>query len=166
MVNRSFIGLGSNIDDRLENIKHALKLFGNTEECTVVKVSSMYESKPYGYTKQNNFLNCVVEISTTLDLKNLLKVTKEIEQKIGRKQREKWGPREVDLDILFFNDIIYSDAELTVPHNDVMNRDFVLVPLCEISPGFVHPGTKKKICDIITAELEINIIRKFNFNFT
>lgn len=165
MVNRSFIGFGSNLDNRLDYISKALELLDDTEKCKVVKVSSMYESKPYGYTEQNNFLNCVAEISTELDLKDLLKVTKEIEQKIGRQQREKWGPREVDLDILFFNDMIYSDEKLTVPHKDVLNRDFVLVPLCEIAPGFIYPGENKKVCDLSKDQLDKNIIRKLEFNF-
>lgn len=165
MANRSYIGFGSNINDRLEYIGKAIKLLDEINECKVVKVSSVYESKPYGYTKQNNFLNCVAEISTTLTLDDLLKVLKDIEQKIGRKQRKKWGPREVDLDILFFNDLIYSDDKLTVPHKDIMNRDFVLVPLCEIAPELIHPGNKKKVCDVNMSHIETNIIHKFNFNF-
>ena len=165
MESRSFIGLGSNLDDRLGYINKALELLNANEECEVVKVSSMYESKPYGYTEQNNFLNCVAEISTTMNLNDLLKATKEIERQIGRKEREKWGPREVDLDILFFNDMIYSDDKLTVPHRDVINRDFVLVPLCEIAPEFVHPGEKKRVCDLNKDTLEKNIISKLEFNF-
>ncbi len=159
MANRSFIGLGSNIEDRLEHIKEAVELL-NQSKCKVVKISSIYETTPYGYTEQNNFLNCVVEISTTLELKELFGVTKSIEREIGRKKREKWGPREIDLDILFFNDEIYSDERLTVPHKDVLNRDFVLVPLCEITTDFVHPKEGKRICEIALDESEKNIIQK------
>lgn len=165
MENRSYIGLGSNINDRLKNIEKAIELL-NESDCNVVKISSIYETKPYGYTEQNNFLNCVVKILTPLDLQELFEVTKKIEQEIGRKKREKWGPREIDLDILFFNDEIYSDEKLIVPHKDVMNRDFVLVPLCEIASGFVHPKEGKKICEISLDKSEQNIIRKLNYQFS
>lgn len=165
MVNKSYIGFGSNIEDRWKNIKRALTLLNDNENCEVIQVSSIYETRPYGYTEQNNFLNCVAEISTGLILIELFGLTKTIEQRIGRKKRHKWGPREVDLDILFYNDVIYSDDILTVPHKDVLNRDFVLVPLCEIAPEFVHPEAKKKICELSSRDLENNIIRKLEYNF-
>ncbi len=165
MANRCFIGLGSNIDDRITYIQTAIEQLSENE-CEVTKVSSIYETLPYGYTEQNNFLNCVVEISTKLSLRDVFNVTKGIEQQIGRKKREKWGPREIDLDILFYNEEIYSDEKLTVPHKDVMNRDFVLVPLCEIAAGFIHPKEKIKICDIALDQSEKNIIRKFNFQYS
>ena len=165
MENRSYIGLGSNIDDRLQHLEKAVELLKQSD-CEIAKVSSIYETKPYGYTEQNNFLNCVVKILTPLDLQELFKVTKGIEREIGRKKREKWGPREIDLDILFFNDEIYSDEKLTVPHKDVMNRDFVLVPLCEIASGFVHPKERKKICEISLDRSEQNIIRKLDYQIS
>jgi len=165
MVNRSYIGLGSNIEDRFSYINKAIQLLNDSGDCIVEKISSIYESKPYGYKEQNYFLNCAVEISTSLNLLELLKLTKQTEQMIGRKTREKWGPREVDIDILFFNDVVYTDDKLTIPHSDVLNRDFVLVPLCEIAPDFVHPVVKKKICQLSKEKLESNIIRKLEFNF-
>ena len=161
----SYIGLGSNIDDRINYIDRALELLNESPQCKVNSVSSIYESKPYGYTEQNNFLNCVAEISTSLELNKLLKLTKEIEQKIGRQKREKWGPREVDLDILFYNSMVYSDEKLTVPHKDILQRDFVLVPLCEIASEFIHPVVKKKICELSKADIDNNIIRKLEYNF-
>jgi 2-amino-4-hydroxy-6-hydroxymethyldihydropteridine diphosphokinase len=81
---------------------------------------------------------------------------KSIEKKVGRKSRVKWGPREIDLDILFFNDMIYSDDELTIPHKDLLNRDFVLVPLSEIAPDFIHPVISKKIREISIFRTEYN----------
>ncbi|MCZ7601439.1 MAG: 2-amino-4-hydroxy-6-hydroxymethyldihydropteridine diphosphokinase [Melioribacteraceae bacterium] len=166
MENRSFIGFGSNIDDRMAYINKGIELLESENKCSIKNVSSIYETKPYGYTEQNNFLNCVVEISTSLSLQELLNLTKNTESQIGRIKREKWGPREVDLDILFYNDLIYSDEKITVPHKDVLNRDFVLIPLCEIAPDFIHPVEKKKICELSKAELENNIIHKIEFNFT
>jgi 7,8-dihydro-6-hydroxymethylpterin-pyrophosphokinase len=79
----------------------------------------------------------------------LFKFLKSVEQQVGRKVTTKWGPREIDLDILFFNDMIYSDDEITVPHKDLLNRDFVLVPLSEIAPDLIHPLMNKKISEII-----------------
>jgi len=90
----------------------------------------------------------------------LLKFLKSVEQQVGRKITTKWGPREIDLDILFFNDLIYSDSEITIPHKDLLNRDFVLVPLNEIAPGLIHPVVNKKISEIIILTVQTYIIRK------
>lgn len=97
---------------------------------------------------QGEFFNAVFRIRTQLDVKDLFRFLKSVEQKVGRKETVKWGPREIDLDILFYNDLIYSDDEITIPHKDLMNRDFVLVPLCEIAPDFIHPEVNKKISEI------------------
>ncbi|MDZ7763913.1 MAG: 2-amino-4-hydroxy-6-hydroxymethyldihydropteridine diphosphokinase [Melioribacteraceae bacterium] len=164
MANRSFIGLGSNIENRITYLEQSIKQL-NSAECSVVNISSIYETKPYGYTEQNNFLNCVVEISTTFDLLELFEFTKDIENQIGRKKRVRWGPREIDLDILFFNDLVYSDERITVPHKDVLNRDFVLVPLCEIASELIHPQEQRRICEIKLDRAEQNIIRKLDHQF-
>jgi len=79
---------------------------------------------------------------------------------MGRKNLTRWGPREIDLDILFYNDLIYNDAKLAIPHKGIAERDFVLVPLCEIAPDFIHPEINEKICDICNTELKKNIICK------
>ena len=79
----------------------------------------------------------------------MFKFLKSVEQQVGRKVRTKWGPREIDLDILFYNDMVFSDDEITIPHKDLLNRDFVLVPLCEIAPDLIHPIMNKKISEII-----------------
>jgi len=79
----------------------------------------------------------------------LFKFLKLVEKQVGRKVTTKWGPREIDLDILFYNDLIFSDDEITVPHKDLLNRDFVMVPLCEIAPDLIHPSMNKKISEII-----------------
>lgn len=103
-------------------------------------------------------------------MKELFCFLKSVEKIVGRKFIKKWGPREIDLDILFFNDMIYSDEEITVPHKDLLNRDFVLIPLLEIEPELIHPQLKKKISEIsifkykyeqTSAQIEkTNIIRK------
>ena len=110
--------------------------------------SSIYESSPYGEIEQGEFFNAVIKIKTYLEPKDLFHFLKSVELIVGRKITSKWGPREIDLDILFFNDLIYSDNEITIPHKDLLNRDFVLVPLIEIEPELIHPQLKKKISEI------------------
>lgn len=117
--------------------------------CEVEVVSSIYESAPYGEIIQSEFFNAVFKIKTYFELKELFMFLKSVEQQVGRKVTKKWGPREIDLDILFYNDLIFSDDEITIPHKDLLNRDFVLVPLCEIAPDLVHPSMNKKISEII-----------------
>ena len=117
--------------------------------CEVEAVSSIYESAPYGEIEQGEFFNAVFKIKTYLELKELFKFLKLVETQVGRKVTTKWGPREIDLDILFYNDLIFSDNQITVPHKDLLNRDFVLVPLNEIAPDLIHPSMNKKISEII-----------------
>ncbi|KAA0247272.1 MAG: 2-amino-4-hydroxy-6-hydroxymethyldihydropteridine diphosphokinase [Ignavibacteriota bacterium] len=146
--NTVYIGIGSNVGVKINNIEYAIELIDSNPDCEVEIVSSIYESTPYGEVIQSNFFNAVFKIKTKLDLIVLFRFLKSIEKKAGRKETVKWGPREIDLDILFFNDLIYSDDEITIPHKDMLNRDFVLVPLSEIAPDFVHPVINKKICEI------------------
>ena len=160
MENRSFIGLGSNIESRTNFIKKAVDELNNENSTSVITVSSLYETKPYGFPEQENFLNCVIEIKTSLSLTGLFEFTKGIEKKLGRKKRAKWGPREIDLDILFFNNEVYSDEKLKIPHEDILSRDFVLVPLLEIKPDLVHPVTGEKISQVAFDKIHNNIIRK------
>jgi 2-amino-4-hydroxy-6-hydroxymethyldihydropteridine diphosphokinase len=123
-------------------------LISENPYCEVLSVSSTYETKPYGEVKQDDFFNSVIKISTYLEPKELFRFLKKVENEVGRKQSIKWGPREIDLDILFYNDLIYSDNELEIPHKDLINRDFVLVPLNEIAPDLIHPELRKKISEI------------------
>ena len=144
-----FIGLGSNVGNRLLNIEKAIDLINENSNCKVVKTSSIFESVAFGVEEQNNFLNSVVCIETDFDPANLLKLLKNIENKIGRTKTEKWGPREIDLDILLFDNLVFSENDLTIPHKGIQERDFVMVPLTEIEPEIVHPVLKDKIKNII-----------------
>lgn len=128
--------------------------------CEVEKISSLYESKPFGNTEQENFINLVILVKTLYEPAALFNFLKQIESEMGRKNSTRWGPREIDLDILFYDDLIYNDPQLTIPHEGIAERDFVLVPMCEIAPDFIHPEINEKICDICKTELEKNIIRK------
>lgn len=162
-VNTVFIGLGSNVGDRISYIKSALDEISKIIDSKIEVISSLYESKPFGNISQNNFFNAVTKITTNLDHFTLLTQLKKIESKLGRIKRERWGPREIDIDILFFNDLIFSNEIITLPHKGVIYRDFVVIPLCEIEPDLFHPVFNKKICEFVADLKTKNIIRKFGF---
>lgn len=159
-ANIAFIGIGSNVGDKATNIKTAIKLLIDLSDCNVQKVSSLYETLPFGDVQQENYFNSVIKISTKLIHTELFTELKNIEQKLGRMTREKWGPREIDLDILFFNDLIISDEIITLPHKGIIYRDFVMIPLVEIEPEKVHPVFNKKISAFIEELNTKHIIRK------
>ena len=144
----AYIGIGSNVGVQINNIDLAIELVDQNPECIVEKVSSVYETSPYGVIEQDDFFNAVIKIKTDLEPSELFHFLKSVENRVGRNITKKWGPREIDLDILFFDDLIYSDEEITIPHKDMLNRDFVLVPLLEIEPEIIHPEYKKKIYEI------------------
>jgi 2-amino-4-hydroxy-6-hydroxymethyldihydropteridine diphosphokinase len=122
--------------------------------------SSVYETKPYGNKNQSDFLNAVIKVKTAYSLIRIFNYLKNIEMQLGRRETIKWGPREIDLDLLFFNDRIVKNEKLKVPHMGIQDRDFVLTPLKEIAPNFIHPVLKKKISDICMEDISQNIIRK------
>lgn len=142
-----FLGLGSNSGDRKKNILKAIKLLEKSGQ-KVLRLSSLRETKPYGYKKQKNFFNAVVKLKTKLLPLELLELCKKIEKKIGRTKSFRWGPREIDVDILFFGKEVIKNKKLTIPHSDLHNRNFVLTPLLEIAPNFVHPVFKKRVSEI------------------
>ncbi|MFH1284390.1 MAG: 2-amino-4-hydroxy-6-hydroxymethyldihydropteridine diphosphokinase [Candidatus Peregrinibacteria bacterium] len=139
----SFIGLGTNLGNRKENLAHALKEISIFAKIT--KKSSVYETPPVGYKKQRPFLNMVIKIKTSLSPQNLLKKLKETEKKMGRTKTVKNGPRIIDLDILFYGKEIVAEKNLKIPHPRLHERDFTLKPLYEISPGKIHPKLEKTI---------------------
>lgn len=162
MNNIVFAGLGSNKNDRLFYIKNALKLISENGNTVIEKVSSLYETKPYGVKEQQNFYNAAAKIKTELSLKDFFIFCKEVEKATGRTQSLRWGEREIDIDVLFYNDEIYSDENITVPHKEVLLRDFVIVPLIEIEPKLIHPVKKQKLSQIDFESIEQNIIRRLN----
>ncbi|OGU31550.1 MAG: 2-amino-4-hydroxy-6-hydroxymethyldihydropteridine diphosphokinase [Ignavibacteria bacterium GWA2_35_9] len=160
MKNTAYIGLGSNKGDKLDFLRKAVKKINTDEKCRVELSSSLYETKPLGNRKQENYLNAVLKILTEYSVIELFSFLKGIEKELGRNETERWGNREIDMDILFYNDLVYSDSIITIPHKGIANRDFVLVPLCEIDSSLIHPELKQKICDINVADSEKCIIRK------
>lgn len=164
MVSNIFLALGSNKGNRLEFIRSAVYKIHGDDSCKVLKSSSIYETIPYGKVDQPNFLNAVIEIKSNYNIQELLKFVKELEIIIGRSEvREKWGQREIDVDIIFYNDLIYTDDKIIIPHQECLKRDFVMIPLLEIAPDFIYPGTQKKICEFDLSSLEKYIINKSDF---
>ena len=149
-----FIALGSNIGDREANLEFGVSELNRAVDCEVTCVSTFINTAPYGNVNQADFLNGVLELETLLDPHELLTLTKEIEQKSGRVSGERWGPRTLDLDIIFFDDLIMSEDGLRIPHIDAHRRDFVLKPLAEIAPNFFHPIYMKTVRELLE-ELEV-----------
>ncbi len=137
MTHVIYLSLGSNLGDRLTNLQNAIS-------CLPPKIqpiihSSVYETEPWGYSDQPPFLNQVIRAETALDPTNVLKFLKQIEVILGRKETFRFGPRLIDLDILFYDDLVLETPTLTIPHPRIAERAFVLVPLAEIAPDLRHP---------------------------
>lgn len=137
----AYIGLGSNMGDREENIRRAVALLA--EAVRVVTRSSLYETGPVGYEEQADFLNAVTMVETTLSAGELLALCCSIEARLGRVRSRAWGPRTIDLDILLYGDTILNTPELQVPHPRMAERKFVLAPLAEIAPSVLHPVLRR-----------------------
>ena len=149
LTSEVFIALGSNIGNRKNYIHNAIILLGNNPEITVVKQSSLIETKPVGPIEQDLFINAVIEISTSLTPQELLATCLAVEEQIGRVRTQRWGPRTIDLDILLFADRIIAGANLKIPHPELSMRAFVLVPLAEIAPKIQHPVLRMTALDML-----------------
>ena len=138
------IALGSNLGDSLATLKSAIATLNNTSEITVNSHSSWYKTAPVG-PPQPDYINACAILEVALEPKQLLAALLEIEIKFNRIRREKWGPRTLDLDLLLYDNLILETPTLTLPHPRMLERAFVLVPLAEIAPDWVHPVTKSAI---------------------
>ncbi len=136
---RVFLGLGTNLGDRSAFLNSAARELRTLPGTKVLWYSSVYESDPEGRTDQGKFLNAAVELETTLPPPDMLAALKEVEHRVGRTPTERWGPREIDIDILMYDGLVYEDSALIVPHPDLPQRRFVLIPMSEIAPDLVHP---------------------------
>jgi 2-amino-4-hydroxy-6-hydroxymethyldihydropteridine diphosphokinase len=141
-----YLGIGSNIGDKQGNIASALCRI--SEICEVKKKSRMYLTEPVGNIEQDWFLNCVVEIQTEIEPKQLLSSFKSIEGKLGRAKNVKNGPRIIDIDILFYGNNIVTTKNLVIPHPLLHERLFVLQPMMDLDPDFIHPVLKKSIQEL------------------
>ena len=147
-MNKVWIALGSNMGEGRKNLDLAIKMM-NERGVLVEKVSTYIETEPYGYTEQDNFVNAVCIAETNLSPRELLEVLLKIELDMGRVRIIKWGPRIIDLDILFYEDLIIDEEDLKVPHIEIQKRSFVLEPMNEISPDKIHPVFKKSVNQLL-----------------
>jgi 2-amino-4-hydroxy-6-hydroxymethyldihydropteridine diphosphokinase len=138
--------MGSNLGNRLANLRTAINSLST--KIQPLTQSSVYETEPWGYSDQPTFLNLVLKGETKLDPQDLLTFLKDTEKSMGRKETFRFGPRLIDLDILFFDDLVLESPNLTIPHPRIIERAFVLVPLAEITPDFIHPVRAEAITHI------------------
>jgi 2-amino-4-hydroxy-6-hydroxymethyldihydropteridine diphosphokinase len=144
----AYLLIGGNLGDRKENLSKAVSLIN--EQCgTLTRSSSIYETEAWGKTDQPSFLNQALEISTSLNARQLMRKVLKIEEEMGRVRKEKLGPRIIDIDILLFENEIHDLRFLKIPHPEMQNRRFVLVPLAEINSTLQHPVLKKSIAELL-----------------
>ncbi len=154
-----YLGLGTNLGDRLANLQHAIQALPPAVK--VVRASSIYETEPWGYRDQPAFLNQVLEGSTDLSPGALLHHLKGIERKLGRQPTFRYGPRLVDIDILLYGDQVLDLPELTIPHPHLGERAFVLVPLAELAPDLRHPASRRTVREMLS-QLDTAGVRKIS----
>ena len=146
------LSIGSNLGDSDSYLNFAITELGKNKHTRVTKVSSFHVTEPYGGVEQPDFLNAALEIETLLTPCELLEFTSSIENSAGRTRDIHWGPRTLDIDIIFYDDVIISEQRLTIPHIEAHKRFFVLEPLCEIAPYKIHPILKKSISQLCEIE--------------
>ena len=146
-IHQIYLALGSNIENRKQHIETAIVLL--CEKVRGITIASLYETKPRYFEDQNNFLNTVLRGHTNLEPRELLQFTQAVQKDVGRVQRFRNGPREIDIDILFYDNVVYKDEELEIPHPRLQERDFVLQPFSDINPDFSHPVLKKTIRELL-----------------
>jgi 2-amino-4-hydroxy-6-hydroxymethyldihydropteridine diphosphokinase len=165
MVKNIFLGIGSNKGDRLEYLKKAVHKIQEDKESWIENISSVFESEPYGKKEQNRFYNAVVKVSSNRTSEDIYMWIKNLEKEIGRIPAEKWGPREIDIDLLFYNNLVYNDGFVIIPHKEILFRDFVLVPMQQVAPEFEHPVDKIKMKDIDLRKIEKLIFNEYKIDF-
>lgn len=136
-MNKAYLGLGTNMGNREEYLRQACKTLQEHGKINILKISKIYETKAWGYTEQDDFLNICIEIETSLSAIELLEVCHTTEEMLNRVREIKWGPRTMDVDILFYNNIISDDESLTLPHPRIKERAFVLIPLMDLNKELI-----------------------------
>lgn len=144
----AYIGLGTNMGERSQNLTDAIEAIKNTSGIEMIKRSEIIETEPWGYTDQDAFLNCVVKVKTFIPPHALMSLLLEIENSLKRERSIHWGPRTIDLDILFYDNLISDNPHIVLPHPLVHERAFVMESMAEIAPHFVHPLLNKRMAEI------------------
>lgn len=152
---RAFLSIGSNLGNRREYLAKAIEKL-KQNDIKIIKLSNIIKTEPYGFKKQGKFLNIAVEIETDLKPNELIKLISKVECEIGRKKTVKWGPRVIDIDIIFYNSLIINEPNLKIPHPDMQNRLFVLKPMKEIAPEFIHPVLNKTVTELLEELLNLS----------
>ena len=152
----AYLGLGTNLGDRQKNLEDAIKAI--SLKMNVLQKSSVYETKAWGYTNQPDFLNQVIEVNTALTPLKLLNFVKRTETELGRVENFRYGPRLIDIEILFYGTVIRNTTRVQIPHPRLHERAFVLVPMAEIEPDFVHPVLQKSIAELLK-DVDANEVR-------
>ena len=145
----SYIGIGSNLGDKVDQCEKAITEILKADQNKLLAKSSFFKTKPVGYRCQDWFINGVIKIETELSPLQLLRALKRIESQLGREETFRWGPRSIDLDILFFDGKEIRTEELQIPHPLLQERQFVLTPLAEIDRDFIHPVLRKSIGELL-----------------
>jgi len=156
-VSTAYLGLGGNLGDRLKYLAGAVRALNAEPGVSVEKVSSVYETTPVGVVDQPVFLNLAVQVTTTLSARELLTRCLQIENNFGRVRNERWGPRTLDIDVLWYDGNVVNDPDLTLPHPRMATRAFVLVPLAEIAPMLLIEGMRS---DVLAAKLDQSGLRR------
>ncbi len=162
MSHTAFIAIGSNLGTPKENCIEAIDIISTNPDIKITSKSSFYQTAPVGNTKQDWFINAVIKVSTQLTSDILLSALLKIESKMGRIRKEKWGPRIIDLDLLFYDNLIIKQKDLTLPHPEIQKRNFVLQPLNEIGENFIHPSLNKSINTLLKESKDNSVVKKLN----
>lgn len=162
MKNNAFIALGSNLGDRLDNLHKAIEYIGKLSRVEILKSSSVYLTEPCGTINQPDFFNAVIKTETSFSPRELFIELKKIEKTIGRIETIKWGPRKIDLDLLYYGNYIIDEHDLQIPHKEAENRDFVIIPMLEIEPNFILPLNGARMADISLNKIGTHVKEKFD----
>lgn len=161
---RVFLGLGSNVGDRLKYIEDATERIGKLEGVAIVKKASVYETEPWGVKDQEYYLNTAIEVDSDLSANDIHKAIKNIEEELGRETREKWTSREIDIDLLFYGNEVIDSENLKIPHREIENRKFVLIPLAELDQDIIHPILNKPVSVLLRETGDTLEVLKYTAN--
>ena len=156
----AYIGIGSNIGNKVRYCEKAIAEILKANRHKLLAQSSLFKTQPIGYTSQDWFVNGVIKIETELEPLDLLRILKTIESRMGRGETVRWGPRVIDLDILFFDEEEIKTEEVQIPHPSLHERQFVLIPLAEIDRNVIHPVLKKTVRELLEALKEDQGVEK------